>query len=134
MQLSGPTERPPRVEILPLIDIVFLLLVFFIYAMLSMTVHRGVDVDLPAAATVEVQRETPLCLTIRSDGTLFIDKTPVGWPQLADALAARRARRGDDALLIGADRNVAYAKVFEALDQARAAGFESISLMADKMP
>ena len=48
MKISHFHTRPPRVEMLPLIDIVFLLLVVFIYTMLSMAVHRGLPVNLPA--------------------------------------------------------------------------------------
>ncbi|MBW2339659.1 MAG: biopolymer transporter ExbD, partial [Deltaproteobacteria bacterium] len=52
----GPRRRA-RIEILPLIDIVFLLLVFFIYAMLSMAVHRGVPVILPTSSSARIERE-----------------------------------------------------------------------------
>jgi biopolymer transport protein ExbD len=51
---------------LPLIDIVFLLLVFFIYAMLSMAVHRGLQLDLPESGQAEVSKESPLKLFVRS--------------------------------------------------------------------
>jgi biopolymer transport protein ExbD len=47
MKIHLPATKKARIEMLPLIDIVFLLLVFFIYAMLSMAVHRGLPVELP---------------------------------------------------------------------------------------
>ncbi len=50
MKLNLDTQRKVRIEMLPLIDIVFLLLVFFIYAMLSMAVHRGLPVVLPTSS------------------------------------------------------------------------------------
>ena len=51
MKVNIKKGKRPRIEILPLIDIVFLLLVFFIYAMLSMAVHRGLHVMLPSSST-----------------------------------------------------------------------------------
>ena len=53
MKIQRPTSPQARIEILPLIDIVFLLLVFFIYAMLSMAVHRGMPVQLPSSSTAQ---------------------------------------------------------------------------------
>jgi biopolymer transport protein ExbD len=134
MKLNWPTESPPRVEILPLIDIVFLLLVFFIYAMLSMTVNRGVDVDLPEASTAETRKEESICITIRGNGALSIDKQSLDWTDLSGQLRARRASCDHMPLFIRADRSVPYEKVFKVLDLARGAGFYDISLMAEAVP
>jgi biopolymer transport protein ExbD len=51
MRIRREFTRRPRIEMIPLIDVVFLLLVFFIYSMLSMTIHRGLPVNLPTAST-----------------------------------------------------------------------------------
>ena len=63
MKVSFPKGRSPRIEMLPLIDIVFLLLVFFIYAMLSMAVHRGMPVILPTSSTAEIDKELIISVT-----------------------------------------------------------------------
>ena len=60
MKVTIPTRPRSRIEILPLIDIVFLLLVFFIYAMLSMAVHRGVPVDLPLSSETAMPEKQDL--------------------------------------------------------------------------
>ena len=56
MKVNLRAQRRARIEILPLIDIVFLLLVFFIYAMLSMAVHRGVPVNLPTSSSADREK------------------------------------------------------------------------------
>ena len=56
MKIHLPATKKARIEMLPLIDIVFLLLVFFIYAMLSMAVHRGLPVELPLSTTAEIDK------------------------------------------------------------------------------
>ena len=66
-----------RIELIPLIDIVFLLLVFFIYAMLSMAVHRGLPVQLPKSTATRIEKHTTLSVTVKADGSIFVDKEPV---------------------------------------------------------
>ena len=118
----------------PLIDIIFLLLVFFIYVMLSMTINRGIEVQLPEAATAEVQKENCAVLAIDKTRGLTIDKKPVAWAQLIAVLDERRRQSDEDMLLIRADRTVPYDLVFKALDSARAAGYRDVSLMAEAAP
>ena len=77
MKVNLQTERKVRIEMLPLIDIVFLLLVFFIYAMLSMAVHRGLPVVLPTSTTAKIEKHLLLSVTVKSDGTIYVDKEEV---------------------------------------------------------
>lgn len=70
-------RKGPRIEMIPLIDIVFLLLVFFIYAMLSMVVHRGFKVDLPKAATAEIDRKDYVSITVDKDNRILLNKAEV---------------------------------------------------------
>ena len=70
-------SRRARIEMLPLIDIVFLLLVFFIYAMLSMAVHRSLPVSLPVSAMAETETAASLTITGRN-GFCFEGKSPKG--------------------------------------------------------
>ena len=65
MKVTLPGRRKSRIEMIPLIDIVFLLLVVFIYAMLSMAVHRGLPVALPASSAAEIEKSLVLSVTIQ---------------------------------------------------------------------
>ena len=66
MKLDMPLRRKARIEMLPLIDIVFLLLVVFIYAMLSMAVHRGMPVVLPTSSTAGIDKQEFLSITVQA--------------------------------------------------------------------
>ena len=68
MKVKPVGVKKARIEMLPLIDIVFLLLVFFIYAMLSMAVHRGLPVELPVSTTAEIDKKLVLSVTIDAQG------------------------------------------------------------------
>ena len=117
---------------LPLIDIVFLLLVVFIYAMLSMAVHKGMPVDLPASSEARVDKQSVLSVTVTVEGDIFVNKKPVSIDDLAGTLENLSANDPDQTdVLLFADRQVSYQDLFKVLDQIRRAGLERISLQAE---
>jgi len=82
MRIRHLNTRAPRVEMLPLIDIVFLLLVLFIYTMLSISVHKGLPVSLPTGEQVQPEKETLISVTVFRAGEIFVGKTPVALEEL----------------------------------------------------
>lgn len=140
MKISLPEEYTTRVEMLPLIDIVFLLLVFFIYAMLSMAVHRGMEVELPVSSTAEAEKETTLAVTVRSLAAggirVYVNEVPVDLPGLAVLLreTAKQEQTSLDrspGVLLFADKQVDYQQLFKVLDQINRSGLTRVSLQAD---
>ena len=131
MKIYLQTNKKARIEMLPLIDIVFLLLVFFIYAMLSMVVHRGLPVVLPKSSSAAVEKQLIVSVTVKTDGAIFINKEPVGLDNLAAALTSKTGIGKEPGVLLFADRNLSYQKLFRVLDQIRLAGIERISLQAE---
>lgn len=129
IQLSSP--KKVRIEMLPLIDIVFLLLVFFIYAMLSMAVHRGLPVELPLSSAAEIDKKLTLSISVEADQTIYLDKERVDLQQLTEVLRARAARIRQPGVLIFADRHLPYQAIYNILDKIRQAGLSRISLQAD---
>jgi biopolymer transport protein ExbD len=115
----------------PMIDCVFLLLVFFIYAMLSMAVHRGLPVNLPASKTVKIDKKLILAVTVKADGSIFVDKKPVELERVTTVLQAKAAGQDQPGVLLFADRNLTYQNLFEVLDRIRQAGLNRISLQAE---
>ncbi|MFO7684989.1 MAG: biopolymer transporter ExbD [Desulfobacterales bacterium] len=123
--------KKARIEMLPMIDIVFLLLVFFIYAMLSMAVHRGLPVNLPTSKTVNIDKKLVLTVTIKSDGSIFVDKEPVELDRVTTVLQGKVMGQEEPGVLLFADRTLAYQNLFEVLDRIRQAGLNRISLQAE---
>lgn len=116
---------------LPLIDIVFLLLVFFIYAMLSMALHRGMPVLLPVSSQSEVEHQLVLSVTVEADGGVFVDRVAVQLESLTEVLKRRAVDSKEPGVLLFADRSVSYQQLFEVLDRIRKAGIARISLQAE---
>ncbi len=131
MKTNFRNTKKARIEMLPMIDCVFLLLVFFIYAMLSMAVHRGLPVNLPASKTVKIDKKLVLAVTISADGSIFVDKEPVELDRLTTVLQAKAEGQEQPGVLLFADRNLTYQSLFEVLDQIRQAGLNRISLQAE---
>jgi biopolymer transport protein ExbD len=116
---------------IPLIDIVFLVLVSFIYAMLSMAVHRGISVILPTSSTAKIEHKEMLSITVRSDGVIFLDKKEVSQKNLTFVLSKKAIHPEFTGVLLFADRNLPYQKIYSILDDIRAAGIQRISLQAE---
>jgi biopolymer transport protein ExbD len=131
MKLNVYKTKNPRIEMLPLIDVVFLLLVFFIYAMLSMAVHRGLPVLLPSSSTAKIDKKLVLSVSIKSDGTIYIDKHQVALEDLAETLKVRAGHETNPGVLLFADRSISYQKLFKVLDQIQTSGIHRISLQAE---
>lgn len=131
MRVSLQTGRKARIEMLPLIDIVFLLLVFFIYAMLSMAVHRGLPVTLPTSSTAKIDKALILSVTVKADGTIFLDKKSISLGNLGTSLRERAGKEEETGVLLFADRTLPYQRLFRVLDQIRMAGLTRISLQAE---
>ena len=134
MKIKIHSKKQPRIEMLPLIDIVFLLLIFFIYTMLSMSVHHGLDLNLPSSGQVETTKKSPLSLSItRSDKSisLAINDTSVTLENLPDQLRIEKdLRPDDDQILIFAGKEISYQQLFLVLDEVKRSGLHKISLQA----
>lgn len=131
MKIRHLNTRPPRVEMLPLIDIVFLLLVVFIYTMLSMAVHQGMPVTLPTSRQVQPENEAPISITVTQTGAIFVNQKLVALEDLRSVLKHHPAVDSQTAVLLFADRQVSYQRLFEVLDRVRQAGLHRISLQAE---
>jgi biopolymer transport protein ExbD len=122
---TGYETRKARIEIVPLLDVVFLLLVFFIYAMLSMTVHRGVSVALPTASG-SMQDSRSMVITLNSESELMIEDQPVSLDDaVAEAVAA--SKEGSATILIRGDRTANLGIAIELLSRLRHAGLTTVS-------
>lgn len=131
MKIDLPENNKPRIEMLPLIDVVFLLLVVFIYTMLSMAVHKGMPIDLPESAAVKPEKEIILAVTISKDNLIFVDKEPVDLEHLTHILEQKAKKEKKPSVLLFADKTISYQNLFKVLDRIRQAGLNQISLQAD---
>ena len=114
-------SKRARVEILPLIDVMFLLVAFFMVTSISMVVQKGISVDLAPAETSNSTMEDVEVLTIsvNKDGAFFLDKEPIELAALTSLLAVKAKENEDTPVVINADKSALHGRVVEALDLVR---------------
>jgi biopolymer transport protein ExbD len=115
--------RHGRIEIIPMIDVMFFLLVTFMLASLSMQSLNSIAVNLPKGDAESLQHREPITLTVTRDSKVFIDKTPTTLDQLAFALKPL-LKTNDLGVVVNADGDAPEGAVVQAMIQARRAGVE----------
>ena len=127
------TRRKARIEIVPLIDIVFFLLATFVMVSLSMVKNQGLPIKLPAAASARaLDRGETAVVSVTRDGEVVWDKKTYAPSELSPAFAALREARPDARVVIQGDERAEYGKVLAVLDRARQAGLTRIAVQTDK--
>ena len=119
-------KRRARIEIIPLIDIIFFLLATFVMVSLSMVKNRGIGVHLPKAQTA-TQKETGeqsnfTVITVTENGEIYMNKQKIAPGRLTDSLKELKSRKKDPAILLNGDENALLGKVIYILDEARKIG------------
>ena len=129
---SGFEERGARVEMIPLMDVMFLLLVFFIYSTLSMTLAKGMKVDLPHTAGSKTDQK-PITVVISSTDEFYFEKEKMERDPLL-LRVVRQYRETPATVLIRADRNAKLGSGIELLGSLKQAGVEKIVFETQKNP
>jgi biopolymer transport protein ExbD len=115
--------RRGHIEIIPMIDVMFFLLVTFMLASLSMQSLNSLRVNLPQGDAPNLTHKEPVTLTVTRDSRLFLDKTPVTLATMAAVLKPMLVA-SDPGMVVNADSAAPEGIVVEAMLQARRAGVE----------
>jgi biopolymer transport protein ExbD len=128
MRLRRREIKKARIEIIPMIDTIFFLLVFYMISTLSMARYSGLPVNLPKAATGQQTPAESAAVTIKPDGSVAIDKQDVPRTQVGEILKVRLGKNPDLLVLINADEKVAHGIVVDIMDTARQAGVAKMAI------
>lgn len=121
--------REPRIEIVPMIDIMMFLLIFFMVTMLKMIDASGLKINVPQASTATPLPKTSLTIAVKKEGGLFFEGRPIAADALTQQLKAR-AQSAKLEVLIAGDKDVPLQELLRAMDVARAAGVEDLGIAA----
>lgn len=119
--------RRGRIEIIPMIDVMFFLLVTFMLASLAMQSLNAVTVNLPKGQAESLKHKEPVTLTVMQDKKLFLDKTPVTLDTLPFTLK-KMLGTDDQGLIVNADTDAPEGIVVRAMLAARRAGVEHFQI------
>ncbi len=127
INLDGNTDDV-RIEIAPLIDVIFCILTFFILATLQLTRQQGIAVDLPGATTGVPQIRQVFVVSVDVLGQVYVDQQPVTTEQLKQQLVGYKQLNPEGMMVLYAPRNAIYDDVVTVLDLLRSVGGERVAL------
>jgi len=128
MRVPRREQGKARLEIIPMIDVIFFLLVFFILSTLSMTINRGLPVNLPTAATSQKDLRENLNLTLTQAGEIFLNKEPVALQDIGRRIKEALATEPELMVIINADGKVQHSAVVEVMDELRVVGVARLAI------
>lgn len=125
MRIPLPSaRRRARIEIIPLIDIIFFLLATFVMVSLSMVRNRGISVSLPSASAAARQERTSTVaqVTVTESGDIYLDRQKMGLKELSARLSQRKEKESDLRVFIYGDERAQFGKVIRVLDEVKSLG------------
>jgi biopolymer transport protein ExbD len=130
MNIPSPrAQKRARIEIIPLIDIVFFLLATFVMVSLSMVKNQGISVNLPIAATSATQdRKDYTAISVNEKGDYFFNKEPITLEQLTARLVALKTGDPDPRVFINGDQKAEFGKAIAVLDEVRKLGISKVAI------
>ena len=129
----GEEERA-RIELIPMIDIMFFLLVVFIFISISLIKLNGVTLNLPKASPAAItQKPQVMNVSIRQDGTIYVDKLAVTMEGLQDDLEKLQAQglQDKEQIIVSGDRDSKLQKLVDVMDLCNRLGFSKLSIRTE---
>ena len=126
MAIKHEEDAPVEVQLTPLIDCVFLLLIFFLVSSQLKKIEKRLDVKLPDAQVVKTYKATPdiISVGVTARGNLYVNARPVGAGGLLDALRAAKAERPGCRVVLDGDVHAPFRAVVQAIDACAMTGLE----------
>jgi biopolymer transport protein ExbD len=123
-----PAENEARIEIIPLIDIMFFLLAAFMLVSLSMVNMKSIKVDLPTATTGSPETKNDfVSLSVDKSGMIYFDKKPIGQNELRMHLAGVQKTNENTRVFISGDAEARHGDVVGLLDLVRSTGIQRVA-------
>ncbi|MEM7761238.1 MAG: biopolymer transporter ExbD [Cyanobacteria bacterium P01_A01_bin.40] len=132
MRPINEAEDTFEINILPMIDVIFSILAFFIISTLFLTRSQGLPVNLPSAQTAEPKQSVQLNITIESDGKLFLERQPIELDELKGALTEKIKPDSESVVIINADQKVEHGTVVKVMDRLRQVPGAKMAIAAEQ--
>lgn len=131
MQVGGGRKAYDDINITPMLDLAYVLLVIFI--LMATASVQGVKVDLPKASSAKsLQQPKTIALTVNTQGQVFMDAFPVTLPDLETRLRNAKAANPEVPIVLKGDQTAQYGKIMEVLDLCRQLDLNKVGLVTGK--
>lgn len=122
-------EDDTGIDLTPMLDVVFIMLIFFIVTS-SFIKESGIEVQRPQADTATAQESANIMIAVTADGQVWLDKQPVDLRSVRAHVERLRMEQPEGAVVVQADENARTGLVIQVMDQARLAGARDVALAA----
>lgn len=119
MRLPDDSETPFQINIVPMIDVIFAILAFFIVSTLYLTRSEGLFINLPTATTAETQLSAQINITLDAYGEIELNSQPIALQQLAGGVRQLMGANSEALVIINADENTRHGQVVSVMDNLR---------------
>lgn len=116
-----PIDKP-EIMIVPMIDVMFVLVVFFMFSALYMVNLKTVTVNVPKAVNADLQTDVTYLITIKPDGTLWLENGEISLQSLLNRCKREHQKNPRFAIVLRADKTVEYGKIISLLDKFKGLG------------
>lgn len=128
---SLQTDEKPVLMIIPMIDIIFFLLVFFMMSMLTMVTQKTIALNLPKTTVAKVDTTKTVPVSVTKDGQIYVEQDPVTLEELSSRLATMKNSDEKLTVVLRGDTDVNYGAVVSVMDVIRLSGIERVSMATD---
>ncbi|EFA70519.1 biopolymer transporter ExbD [Cylindrospermopsis raciborskii S07] len=119
MRLPDEPDIPAQINIVPMIDVIFAILTFFIMSSLYLTRFNSLPVNLPQAGTTQAGPPPQITVTIDAQGQIFLNQQKINLEQLPEEVKSQRKPSQPLIVVINADKSVNHGQVVGVMDQIR---------------
>lgn len=131
-RVPKPVENPPEMMLSPMIDMMFMMLVFFIVSTMYMSDIQTIPIRLPKAANSQTVSNSSFAVTIKADGQLYLDDKPTDINLIVANAQMESKRDSSFSVIIRAEKTAEYQKVIELMDKLKGAGVTRFGLATDR--
>lgn len=117
--VDSESAETPEINLLPMIDVIFAILTYFILATLFLTKAEELPVDLPNANTASPQQQPTFTVTVQSDGQIALDQEPIALGALRRVIQDQIQPAQKPLITLNADQRVSHGRVIEVMDELR---------------
>jgi len=129
---SMKVQEEPKLMIIPMIDIIFFLLVFFMISTMTMVQQNTFKVGLPQASSAQLDMNQHVNITVMADGNIDFNKESLDKEQLIRRVQIELQRNPDLQVILNGDKDVNYGFVIETFDALKQAGVKKLSIAVEK--
>lgn len=125
-------KKKPVFMIIPMIDIIFFLLVFFMMNSLQTVAQKALSVQLPQASHASLAVQMPIIITVDKEGHITMDNKPVSIDEASAMMQKHMSENANAAVVLQADRSTAHGQVVAVMDMLKQAGVKRLAIAAEQ--